>query len=334
MTSRMDLVRAEVMLEGYTARWGNVPFEPIVVEHEFELPDGTVGRIDAIARYGRSRDVYVVEHKTSSENVSYYWRRLALDTQVSIYLEAAYALANVLGYQTEDVRGVEYDLLVKPPVWPLSATDPTKRRYTRDGRLYASQRDRDETEDEFRARVRAAIVEAPEKFFQRQTIVRTARELEEAREERRILQAEIAQFVPPIRNPDACVRYGHLCDYWRVCAGEASLEDPTLYQHAPTTSQDRGRDHDRRLPIISHSELVTWRRCRREHLYAYKLRMRPIEKAPALNFGTLVHLGLEGWWRARMTTDNPRALLDAALQRMREEVARGERGEHAALVAE
>lgn len=64
----------------------------------------------------------------------------------------------------------------------------------------------------------------------------------------------------------------------------------------------------RRLEVLTTSELKAFRRCPREHHIAYRLGYRPVESAGALRFGTLIHLGLEAWWRA------PRGEgLDAAL---------------------
>lgn len=55
-----------------------------------------------------------------------------------------------------------------------------------------------------------------------------------------------------------------------------------------------------RLPVLTNSEQKTFRRCAREHHYAYELGIRPIDEAEALRFGDLIHQGLEAWWRALM----------------------------------
>lgn len=52
-----------------------------------------------------------------------------------------------------------------------------------------------------------------------------------------------------------------------------------------------------RLPILSNSELRTFRRCPREHHFSYRLKRRTKRKSEALRFGTLSHHGLEAWWR-------------------------------------
>jgi hypothetical protein len=54
----------------------------------------------------------------------------------------------------------------------------------------------------------------------------------------------------------------------------------------------------RHLPIITASELKTFRRCAREHHYAYGQLYRGGAEAQALRFGTLFHNALEAWWNA------------------------------------
>lgn len=52
------------------------------------------------------------------------------------------------------------------------------------------------------------------------------------------------------------------------------------------------------LPLLTASRLKTARACQRLHYYEYQLGFRPARDAEALRFGTLVHLGLEAWWRS------------------------------------
>lgn len=50
------------------------------------------------------------------------------------------------------------------------------------------------------------------------------------------------------------------------------------------------------LTLLTNSQLTTFKRCQREHHYAYQLGYRATEDAEALRFGTLIHQGLEAWW--------------------------------------
>jgi len=61
--------------------------------------------------------------------------------------------------------------------------------------------------------------------------------------------------------------------------------------------------------------MKTFRRCAREHLFAYVLGRRPVEQAEALRFGSLVHRALAAWWLAQ------EARLDAAIEAMRQHAA-------------
>jgi PD-(D/E)XK nuclease superfamily len=51
------------------------------------------------------------------------------------------------------------------------------------------------------------------------------------------------------------------------------------------------------LRIVTNSELTCFRRCQREHHFAYELGYRSTADAEALRIGTLVHAGLELWWK-------------------------------------
>lgn len=253
-----DRVRAEVVLTGYDARWGAESYEVVGVEVEFdtELRNPQTGaasrtwrlggKIDAIVRDTRDDRVLLVEHKTSSEDISpgsTYWSRLRMDGQVSIYFAGA---RQALGI---DVAGCLYDVLLKPAQRPGNVplidgdnvkivVDATGQRVkTKDGKKWRQTADtelgfvlqtRPETPEEFRQRLIEAIAEAPDRFFARGEVVRLESELEDAlfdiwQTGQQIREAQNAGRNP--RNPDACVRYGKTCEFFDVCTGAASLED-------------------------------------------------------------------------------------------------------------
>ena len=229
----------------------------------------------------------VVEHKTTSADItpgSPYWRRLALDAQVSLYLGGAGALL--------------YDVIKKPSLRPLRATPVEARRYTKAGTLYAAQREHDETPDAYEARLLADIAQHPDAYYQRGTVVRTEEEAREAGRDvwmaaRMIRESRYLDAWP--RNPSACDAYGRTCDYWPVCSGTASLDDDVLYRDAGAQHEELpGVRHS--LPLLTSSSLSTYRACPRRYLYSYERRRRPIATAHALTFGTLIHAGLEVWW--------------------------------------
>lgn len=49
--------------------------------------------------------------------------------------------------------------------------------------------------------------------------------------------------------------------------------------------------------VLTTSRFRTYRRCPREHRFAYELGVRPIEDNENLRLGTLVHKALEAWWK-------------------------------------
>lgn len=254
-----DRVRAEELLRGYDARWGAEPYEVLAVEREFRAPlrnpeTGAVsrtwtlgGKLDVVVRDLRTGRVLLVEHKTSSEDItpgSEYWRRLRMDGQVSVY----YVGAAALGF---DVEGCLYDVIGKPTIRPLKATPVEERKYTKPtkaepvSRLYANQREADETPEEFRARLVGDIAANPAAYFQRGEVVRLESEMTDALHDvwqlgRQIRESELAHRAP--RNPDACVRFGRTCPFFGVCTGEESLEDNPRFTRSTPHPELSGED--------------------------------------------------------------------------------------------
>lgn len=183
------------------------------------------------------------------------------------------------------------------------------------GRLYKTQREFDETPEEYGLRIRAEIGEAPDKYFQRGLIVRFEEESFEAASDTWLIANAIRQrqlqeqaYVKSgrprerawPRNPDACDSYGSFCAYFPVCSGEASIDDPTRYRDADRSHEDpegalaKARRH---LPILSTSARKTFRLCQRKYFHEQEQRRRSVYDTDALRFGTLMHKGLEAWWK-------------------------------------
>lgn len=202
--------RAEAMLAGYHVKWLDVSrgYEVVAVEQEFRAPlinpaTGAAsrtyqlaGKIDAVVRERDTDRVLLVEHKTSSEDIgsgSFYWRRLRMDGQVSLY----FAGARALGY---DPAGCLYDIIAKPRQRPYQAN---------------SKRAQPESADEFRDRLCDAIAATPDAYYMRGEVARDSADLADAAADRWMiaesLRDNLARGRHP-RNPDACARYGRTCD--------------------------------------------------------------------------------------------------------------------------
>lgn len=97
------------------------------------------------------------------------------------------------------------------------------------------------------------------------------------------------------------------------------------------------------LDLLTASRAKAFRACQRQHHYAYEFGVRPLRDASALRFGTLIHAGLEAWWKwwQAWGQDSARAdasPLDAAIEALtaaRRAVTEYEADafEHARLVA-
>jgi hypothetical protein len=239
-----DRVRAEAMMVGYDARWLSEMehYEVIGVEVQFRAPlvnpdTGAPsrtwqlgGKVDALVLDRRTGHTQIVEHKTSSEPCgpgSDYFKRLRLDSQVSIY----YRGVEALGIKPDSVL---YDVALKPGLRPYKATPLESRKYKKGtGELYANQRENDETPSDYRNRLIEAIAAEPNEYFVRAELVRLEGEMVEAMADvwqtgRVLRENELRGFYP--RTVEACVRWSRTCPFFPACCGEASLDDASLYR--------------------------------------------------------------------------------------------------------
>jgi hypothetical protein len=230
--------KALVMVSVYMGLWDQVECEVLGVEQEFRMPlydpeTGEVseiwamaGKIDVIIRrYGKI--ISPVEHKTTSDEArpgGAYRQRLYMDGQVSQYFRGSRAL----NYEPDKLI---YDILRKPKQRPLIAT-PLETRFKQDGELRKNARDHDETADEYGERVIAIVREKPEEY-----IIRLEIERDENQEKSYafnvwqyaglIEESERTGIAP--YNPNSCFLYDQACEFWPVCTGQASINDPTKY---------------------------------------------------------------------------------------------------------
>jgi hypothetical protein len=126
----IDRVKLRILIAAYHVRWGSEDWEILGVEVQFRYFLGDIeigGKIDALIRERSTGRVLVVEHKTSTADTSPgapYWDRLAIDTQVSIYIDGA---AFGLDYE---IAGCVYDVLKRPQHELKLATPEEARKYT------------------------------------------------------------------------------------------------------------------------------------------------------------------------------------------------------------
>lgn len=177
------------------------------------------GKQDRIVRLPDNR-LALMEYKTTSRDFSPgadYWTLLKMDQQLSIYVAAARAG----GYPIDTVI---YDVTRRPGMKPFKATPMEKRKYNKkDGALNGKQRDKDETPEEYMARISEDIRSRPEYYYARKEIVRTKRDLLECGYE--IWQQQLAIRSAQktnhwYRNPGACQSLFGRCDYFPICLND------------------------------------------------------------------------------------------------------------------
>lgn len=185
----------------------------------------TGGKIDLIIRERRTGRVLNVEHKTSSADISpgsAYWQKRTLDPQISVYHDATLGMGL-------DVAGCIFDVLGKVDLRPKLATPVESRKYTKEGKLYANQRDADESVEEYGQRVAAALADDPLRYYQRGEIVRLEADMAKHRMNMwRTMKSVIRKDAP--MNSESCVRGKYACPYLPACAGQASLDDESRYR--------------------------------------------------------------------------------------------------------
>jgi hypothetical protein len=262
--------------------------------------------------------ILIIERKSAGEDISpgsLYWMRLIMDVQISTYLDLAESLGIV-------ADGVLYDVLYKPKLKPLQATPVDQRKYTKatknePSHLYANQRDRDETPEEYGQRVLQSIAEAPDKHYQRREIVRLQSEREEARADTwqtacAIRDARRLKVFP--RNPDSCFQWFRECDYFKACSGQIDINDPLFYRRVERRHEELDSDsptNSDALILLTQSAIRSYRACPRRYFYRYEEKIKLLAlQDEKLRRGSSLHRALETWSKSGGDLEAAIAALD------------------------
>lgn len=311
--------KCRALMVGYHRQWALALWEIVSVEEVFHSPivnpqTGAAsrtftlaGKFDGIIQ--RDEEGYLLEHKTTSEEIAdpsaAYWHRLAVDSQISVYL-----LAN---WQAErGLHGTVYDVVRKPTIRPRRLSSADKKEI-RDCGIYHGlpvSGDCADLEAEsiklYELRLTADVLERPERYFQRRIIPRLDDELLEFASElwdvsKSLLEARSQDR--HYRNDVACRLYGSTCEYLPLCAGHDSIDSDNwqfvenVHRELPLLTEDAGRS------VLANSRIRCFKTCRRQHYLRYELgvRGRDDEQEPdALYFGRLWHTAQEAWWSCFM----------------------------------
>lgn len=230
----VERARVRAMLSAYVARWrdSQADWQPVEVEGVFNLdlvPGSTfAGKRDALARHIPTGQLYLVEHKTASEDIADvgadYWQRLALDLQLTVYQEA---VATKLG----EVPAILYDVARKPGGSPKLKKSIARRKDESDESLAARKDAERETVDEFEARLLADITATPDDYLVRREVHRTREQNAEQLAELRETIAELDSYRGsyPRHDAECRSRFG-VCPYLGVCAGVETLDSERFYR--------------------------------------------------------------------------------------------------------
>ncbi len=151
--------------------------------------------------------------------------------------------------ETSLARAKEYGekLLVKEIPYDPGCSDCTPPKPAEPSRLYSGMRDRNETPEEYRVRLRTDIVDNPNAYYQRGDVVRLEQDMDEHRtdvwmscqslRDNQLAARELGAKAWP-RNPGACVRFGRFCEYYDVCTGAASIDDPARFRQARSVHEE------------------------------------------------------------------------------------------------
>jgi hypothetical protein len=200
---------------GYEWRWRGDTSVVISSETRFELPIPgcrvyrVAGLIDKVV--AQEPVVFIREHKTTGDQISVdsdYWKRVRIDTQISLYLWAA----RVMGWEA---REIEYDVLHKPGIAPKKLTKAEQV-------VFKCER---ETLEMYGKRLTDDIGSRPDFYFARQRVQRLDSEITEFLDELRMIARAMRDAElrgRHFRNTDAC-QHPYRCEYLDICHGNIDL---------------------------------------------------------------------------------------------------------------
>lgn len=204
-----ELFTAQEMVRAWDQQSNWRSWNVVAVERTFEVTTGYAkrlkGKIDGIILHPGTGKPYLQEHKTTSMWGENYLHNLLWDEQPTNYLYAYEKLRQSGEITLPAADGIFYDITEKPTIKPYTATPLEKRKYTKDGKLYAGQHEADETPEAFALRVREWY--AAEERVHTAFVYRTPEDIASQIEDfnltiKDIVHAEKDKIF--YRNPDCC----------------------------------------------------------------------------------------------------------------------------------
>lgn len=321
------IAKARAMLRGWWERNSArlvAKYQVVEVENEFTFPLQNpetesfsrtfveAGKIDGILIDRASGREVVMEHKTSSEDIttgSEYWARLKMDVQVSKYFlsrmaagkEPACVLYDVL--KTPAFRPSQIPILDEDGIKVVCDKITGERLQNKNGSWKQSVSDsetqvmdcRIESPEEYEQRVFTEVTTRADEFYAWSEVPRLDGDLVEYMGDSWATSQEILMRrrmgIWP-RNPAACLTFGR-CEYFGICTGQDRVDgihfQTTDRKHAELETQSAAG-----LELLTKSRVSCLRTCARKHKLHYEDGVKSTEPdSEALRLGTLVHEGLE-----------------------------------------
>lgn len=306
--------KCRALMVGYDEKWNGIEWETISTEEMFHLPvvnpdSGATsrtwthaGKKDGLIRYIPSGRNYLLEHKTTSDNISdpsgSYWRRLVIDSQVSGYMLAEWQNGNKLD-------GTVYDVIRKPATRPKQITKALQKVMIQEGTYLSEKVPKEfrllevENIELYEVRLTQECLSDPNKFYQRRTIPRLDDEIIEFANElwdigKTILSAR--KNNRHYRNSDACMNWGSPCEYISFCSGHDNPESGGWVTRENIHSELKGLKEPQ--SVLTNSRIRCFQSCRKKHFYRYELGIQKHseEERESLYMGTVIHEALRAWW--------------------------------------
>jgi len=331
-------VQIAVMMDCYIDHWWKADFErfqTLAVEQELiaDVVNPETGRAstvfdhcskqDGFAFDRQAKEKILIEHKSTSDSLnqsSPYWRKLAIDSQVSKYILSARQAGD------HEVRTCLYDVCKKPTTKPKRVIAADVRRIAEEGTYHGFNvpeelliQIRQEYEREkgpkgaykgkleecmtlYGLRLRRLVSDEPEEYFGRSRISRTDDELLQYSKEiwevaRQIRHQRKSNITP--KNTSACYSYGTACEFFPICCGEAV--DQGQYE----TKVQRHVEIEKELPdgglnILTNSRINLFLTCPEKHRLRYEEGLRKVSDTVStpLRWGSIFHEALEIVWKS------------------------------------
>jgi len=316
-TSELDTFFVQGVLLAYMEHYYEEPFEVLLVEEEFEIPMSRLrrevlgrtcedpedwawgGKIDGVVKFDDS--IFVLEHKTTSASIEdphgIYWSSLEMSGQVASYIVA-------LQDRGFEVAGTIYDVIKKPVIKPKKLTKKEIKILLEEGLwqglavdgeiLEEASGDWRETPALYAMRVYRTMMDSPRKYFQRQVVHKTRKQVVEFLDEvdaatkyvddNRTMQRHV-------RHLGACFSFNRACQFVGLCQRKDNPESGRWIHRTKTNNELTVGGHN----TMTYSRKECLQLCPRKHHYQYDLKLERKGKPTDGNLykGHLVHKGLE-----------------------------------------